>query len=64
MLLNRSLRSLLVFHRLQLGSHIGFLLLQQCLTLFRFTHSVRLGKYSNARVRMLDPFHVLPSIHN
>ena len=27
---------LLVFHRLQLVSHIGFLLLQQCLTLFRF----------------------------
>jgi hypothetical protein len=32
MLISRSLRSLLVFQRLQLGTHIGFHLLQGCLT--------------------------------
>jgi hypothetical protein len=29
---------LLFFHRLQLGGHIGLLLLLQCLALFRFSH--------------------------
>ena len=51
MLLSQSLRSLLVFHRLQLGSHIGLLLLEQCLTLFLFPHSTRLGKYNSASFR-------------
>jgi len=32
------LRLNLVFHRLQLGSHICLLLLQQCLALFRLSH--------------------------
>jgi hypothetical protein len=32
-LLSRSRSNLLVFHRLQLGGHIGLLLLQQCLAL-------------------------------
>ena len=34
----RGLRLRLIFHRLQFGSHIGLLLLQQRLTLFRFPH--------------------------
>jgi hypothetical protein len=37
MLLNRSRSILLVFHRLQLGSHVGLLLLQQRCALFRFS---------------------------
>ncbi len=43
MLLSRSLCSLLVFHCLPLGSHIGLLLLQQCLALFRFPHFLLLA---------------------
>jgi hypothetical protein len=35
-LFDRSRSLLLVFHRLQLGSHVGLFLLQQRLALFRF----------------------------
>ena len=35
-LFDRSRSLLLVFHRLQLGSHVGLLLLQQRCALFRF----------------------------
>ena len=38
MLLHRSRSILLIFHRLQFGSHIRLLLLQQCLALFRLPH--------------------------
>jgi hypothetical protein len=38
MMLGRSRSILLVFHRLQFGSHVGLLLLQQCLALFRLLH--------------------------
>ena len=44
MLLDRSRSILLVFHLLQLGSHVGLFLLQQCLALFLLPHFLLLAR--------------------